>query len=226
MAKRSRPAPRLPLDRDRVLAAAVRLADEGGLELLTMRRLAEVLGVQAMSLYNHVANREDVLDGMVEAVVGEFEVPAIGGDWRRAMHGRARSAHEALLRHPWAALLIASRLNVGPAMLRYVDATLGCLVEAGFTWIEADRAYNAIDSHVYGFTLQELSFPIPQSDYQDAARQYLPMLPADRYPHARALAERVAAGTHDGRNDFEFGLRLILDGLERLLATRRPARRR
>ena len=181
-----------------------------------MRKLAQLLGVEAMSLYNHVANKKDVLSGMVDLVVAEIMLPAIGSDWRAAMRARAVSAHGVLLKHPWAALLIVSRINTGPAMLSYIDATLGCLRQAGFSDQQADHAWNAIDSHIYGFTLQELHFPLEPGEYASAARQFLPMLPAERYPHMRALTEQVIDGSYDGLHDFSFGLELILDGLERL----------
>jgi AcrR family transcriptional regulator len=199
-----------------VLQTAIRLADKNGIAQVSMRRLAQRLGVEAMSLYNHVANKEDVLDGMVDIVVGKIAVPPAGGDWKAAMQQRAISAHEVFLRHPWAPPLIVSRVNVGPAMLRYIDATLGCLRKAGFSYELADRAWNAIDSHIYGFTLQELNFPLDPGDYADAARSFLPMIPAETYPHMRALTQKVIDGAYNGLHDFEFGLKLILDGLEEL----------
>jgi AcrR family transcriptional regulator len=208
--------PRTPLTRKRVLRAAIRLADKGGIESLSMRKLAQALGVEAMSLYNHVENKEDVLSGIVDIVAGEIEVPAIGADWKEAIRRRAISAHEMLLRHPWASLLIVARINVGPAMLRYVDSTLGCLREAGFSYEMADHAWNAIDSHVYGFTLQKLNFVIEPSEYADTAEEYLPLIPADEFPYLNGLSQQVIGGTYDGVHDFEFGLELILDGLERL----------
>jgi AcrR family transcriptional regulator len=216
---RAKPPARTPLNRDRVLRAAMRLADKHGIEALSMRKLAEALGVEAMSLYNHVRNKEDVLEGIVDLVVSEIELPVIGADWKEAMRQRAISAHDVLLRHPWAPILVLSRINVGPAMLRYIDATIGCLAEAGFSYVMADHAWNAMDSHIYGFTLYKLNFPLEPADYANAAAQFLPMLPADKYPHMRALAQMVIDGKHDGLHDLEFGLKLILDGLERLKAT-------
>jgi AcrR family transcriptional regulator len=204
------------LTRDKILRAAVRLADKGGIDAISMRKLAQSLGVEAMSLYNHVANKDEVLDGITDLVVGEIALPQRGGDWKEAMRARARSAHEVVLRHPWSTMLIVSRLNVGPAMLRYIDATLAVLRDAGFTYELADRAWNAMDSHIYGFTLQQLNFPLEPADYASAAREFLPMLPADQYPHMRALAELVIAGKHFGVHDFDFGLDLLLDGLDRL----------
>lgn len=217
MAKKSRTKPkRPPLTRERVLHAAVAMADEAGLDALSMRRLGEVLGVEAMSLYKHVSNKEDILDGIVDIVAGEIEVPTCGGDWKQAMRRRAISAHRVLMRHPWAPLLMVSRANVGPNMLRYVDATIGCLREAGFSWPMADHAWNAIDSWVYGFTLQQLHFPFASDEYADAAEHFLPTLPAGAYPWLVGLSQELIAGRHDGRNHLELGLDLLLDGLDRL----------
>ena len=205
---------RIPLSRERVLHAAMRLADEGGIESLSMRKLAESLGVKAMSLYNHVANKDDMLDGIVDRVVSEIEVPDLKADWKSAMRQRAISAHQVLLRHPWASLPMVSRINVGPAMLRYVNATLGCLLEAGFSGELADRACNVMDSHIYGFTLQALNFPIAASEYATTAADYLLMIPVDKYPYMHHLSVQVAEGRYDGIVQFEFGLDLILEGLD------------
>lgn len=174
-----------------------------------------------MSLYNHVANKEDVLSGMVDMVIAEIAIPAEGTDWCAALRERSISARAVLLRHKWAALLIVSRINVGPAMLRYIDATLGCMLRVGFTPKQADYAWNVIDSHIYGYTLQEMHFPLKTEDYAKAASQFLHMLPAEQFPHMRALAEIVIDGDYDGLHDFTFGLDLILEGLERLRAQNR-----
>ena len=219
--RNSKAETRAPLSRERVLTAAMKLADESGIEALSMRKLAQALGVEAMSLYNHVDNKDDVLDGIVDIVISQIDLPEVGKDWRSAMRQRATSAYSTMLRHPWASLLIVSRINVGPAMLRYVDATIGCLREAGFSFEQADRAWNFIDSHIYGFALQQQHFPIEPSDYSSAAEAFLPMLPVDRYPYLHALSRQVIDGHHDGVQDFEFGLELILDGLERI-RTQRP----
>jgi AcrR family transcriptional regulator len=209
-------APQIPLSRERILIAAIHLADKDGLESLSMRKIAQELGVQAMSLYNHVANKDDMLDGIVDIVIGEIEVPDLGVDWQTAMRRRANSAHEVLLRHPWATTPIVSRINVGPAMLRYIDATLGCLCEAGFSFELVDRAWNAIDSHIYGFTLQELNFPIETTEYAKVAQDYIPSIPADKYPYMNRLTYQIIDGHYDGIADFSFGLELILDGLDKL----------
>ena len=129
----------LPLSRERILRMALSLADAGDIEAISMRKIAQALGVQAMSLYNHVANKDDILAGIVDLVIGEIEVPDLNSDWKEAMRRRSVSAHEVLLRHPWAAIVIMSGVNVGPASLRYIDATIGCLVNAGFSWVNADR---------------------------------------------------------------------------------------
>ena len=211
-------APQIPLSRERILVAAIHLADTGGLESLSMRKVAQELGVQAMSLYNHVANKDDLLDGIVDIVIGEIEVPDLGVDWQMAMRRRANSAHDVLLRHPWATTPIVSRINVGPAMLRYIDATLGCLCEAGFSFELVDRAWNAIDSHIYGFTLQELNFPIETTEYAKVAQDYIPNIPANTYPYMNRLTYHIIDGHYDGIADFNFGLELILDGLNKLRA--------
>jgi AcrR family transcriptional regulator len=180
-----------------------------------MRKLGEALGVKAMSLYNHVANKDDILDGIVDMVVGEIEVPNLRDDWKVAMRRRANSAHQVLLRHPWATLALVSRANAGPAMLRYVNATLGCLREAGFSFENADRAWNAMDNHIYGYTLQELHFPFEAPEYAEVATSFLSRIPVHEYPHFNQLAQLVIEGRYTGVHDFDFGLELILDGLER-----------
>lgn len=217
MARLPKENQRRRLSKPRVLGAALELADQVGIEALSMRKLGEALGVQAMSLYKHVANKDEVLDGIVDLVAAEIEVPEIGVDWKQAMRRRARSAHEVLLRHRWATMLFLSRVNDGPSMLRYVDATVGCLVEAGFSYAMADHAWNAIDNHVYGFTLQKLDFPFEPSQYADAAKAWLPSIPEDEFPYLHGLTQEVISGRHDGLADFGFGLDLILDGLEDIL---------
>ena len=207
----------LPLSRERILQVALQRADAEGIEALSMRKLAQELGVKAMSLYNHVANKDDMVDGMVDLVVGEIELPSLEVDWKTAMRQRANSAHTVLLRHPWATLALMSRVNVGPAMLRYVDATLACLVEAGFSYPMADYAWNALDSHIYGFTLQALNFPFEAEEYAAAAKDYVAMIPPEKYPYLNQLTHQVMAGCHDGLHDFEFGLNLLLNGLENLV---------
>ncbi len=205
------------LTRERIVDEALEQATRDGLEKLSMRRVAQALDVEAMSLYNHIRNKEDLLDALVERVVSEFTLPDEAGQWREQMRLRAVGAHRVLMRYPWASLLIVSRVNAGSAMLGYVNATLGTLTAAGFSIQMADRAWNALDSHIYGFTLQALRFPFKPEEYQQAARQYIGMIPRDQLPHMYALTLEVAEGRHFGEQDFEFGLNLILDGLELLL---------
>jgi AcrR family transcriptional regulator len=216
---RKKAAPRPPLTTDRVLRAALKLADRRGLDALSMRTLARALKVEAMSLYNHVPSKEHLLDGLVELVVAEIELPGIGGDWRAAMRRRAQSAHSVLMRHPWATMLFASRLN-GPNMLRYVDATIGCLRAARFSYPMVDYAWNALDAYVYGYTLQRLSFPLEPAEYARSAEQFLPMIPPETQPHLNALSQEIIAGRHDGVHHLELGLELLLDGLEKLRSVR------
>ncbi|MEB3213232.1 MAG: TetR/AcrR family transcriptional regulator [Leptolyngbyaceae bacterium] len=205
-----------PLSRERILQVALRLADEGGLEALSMRKVAQALGVKAMSLYNHVASKDDIIDGIVDIVVSDIELPRFDLDWKTAMRQRALSAHEVLLKHPWAAMAIMSRINVGPAMLRYVDRTIGCLREAGFSWRMADYAWNAIDSHIYGFTLQELNYPVEASKYSETAESFISYIPPDQYPYMHQLSLYIIDGSYDGVYNFEFGLDFVLDGLDQL----------
>jgi len=209
-------ARRRPLSRDRVLRAAIRLADEGGLESVSMRKLGQVLRVEAMSLYKHVANKDDILDGIADLVVGDFEVPSIYGDWKLAIRGSAISAHQVLLRHPWASSLIESRLDAGPARMGYLDAMIGVLSAAGFTMPLVIRAIMALDSHTYGFVLQELAWSFDTEDAPEMAAAFAGGLPANEYPNLLAMAEMAATTPRAVSADFEFGLDLILDGLERL----------
>ena len=203
---------RVPLNRERVLQAALKLADESGIDTLSMRRLAQTLGVEAMSLYNHVKNKEDLIDGMLDCVIAEMAVPDVTADWMPEIRTTAKSAHAVLMRHPWATLMLVSRVNVGPAKLRHFDATQGCLVNAGISPELADQLRNVIDGHIYGFTLQKLLFPLAEGTYAEAAQHFLPMLPSEVYPHMRALTERVIDGSYDGMHHFDFGLDLILQG--------------
>jgi len=210
---------RKPLSRDRVLRAAIRLADEGGLEAVSMRKLGQVLGVEAMSLYKHVANKDDILDGIADLVTSDFEVPSIDADWKTAIRRSAISARQVLLRHPWASSLIESRRNAGPARLRYLDAVIGVLAGAGFTMPMAIRAVMALDSHTYGFVLQELAWPFDLENAPELAATFARGLPAGDYPNLVAMAKMVTTAPHGVPVDFEFGLDLILDGLERLRDT-------
>lgn len=209
-------ARRASLSRDRILRAAIKLADHHGLEALSMRKLAATLKVEAMSLYNHITNKDELLDGMVDVVIGEITCPTRCGDWKAALRARATSALAVMTAHPWAPMLVMSRISVGPNRLGYIDATLATLREAGLSWADTDRAWNTMDTYIYGFAMQQQNFPVDPDEYASAAAAYLPMLPAAQYPYMHELSGRVANGSHDGRLDFAFGLELILEGLERL----------
>jgi AcrR family transcriptional regulator len=213
-----RAAQRIPLNRERVLHAAVALADESGSEALSMRKLGEAVGVEAMSLYHHVANKDDLLDGMIDVVFGEIELPSDCGDWMGSMRRRALSARQVLARHGWAIRFMESRTSPGPATLRHHDAVLGCLRNAGLSVRLAAHAFSVLDSYVYGFALQERSLPFdtPQQT-AELAQEILARFPVNEYPHlAELTAEHVLQPGYDYGNEFAFGLDLILDGLERL----------
>ncbi len=214
-------SPRIPLTRERVFQAAVVLADERGLESLTMRALGEELGVEAMSLYHYVANKAELLDGMVEAVFSEIELPTTDVDWKTAMRRRAISTREALARHRWAVGLLQSSTSPGPASFRLVNAVLGCLRAAGFSVENAAHAYSAQDAYIYGFALQEKTLPVDTpAELSEAAENLRRQFSADEYPHiAETITEHVTRSGYHFADEFEFGLDLILDGLERLRDT-------
>ncbi len=207
---------RAPLTTEKVLTTALRMADRKGIESLSMRNLGQALKVEAMSIYNHVPSKERLLDGLVELVVGELEPPELGSEWRSAMRRRALTAHRVLMQHPWATMLLVSRMNIGPNMLRYIDRTVGCLREAGFSWAMADHAWNTLDAFVYGFTLQRLNFPLEPQQYAPAAKQFLPLIPVEQFPYMNGLSQEIIAGRHDGLQHLELGLELLLNGLEQL----------
>ncbi|MET8697948.1 TetR/AcrR family transcriptional regulator C-terminal domain-containing protein [Kitasatospora sp. NPDC004723] len=212
--RRGKPA-RAPLSRERVIRAAVEVADAKGSAALTMRAVAQPLGVEAMSLYHHVAGREDILDGMVDAVFGEIELPPHGTDWKNAMRARAASARAALLRHPWAIGLMDSRAQPGPATLRHHDAVIGALRAGGFSVPMTAHAVSLIDSYLYGFVLQEVSLPFKGgTESAGIADAILSGMPAGAYPHLAELAtQHVLKPGYDYADEFTFGLTLVLDAL-------------
>jgi AcrR family transcriptional regulator len=206
--------PRVPLSRDRILQAAIDVADREGLHALTMRRLGAELGVEAMAVYKHVSSKDDILDGMVELVVSRIEGPGDGPDWRDAMRRRAMSARDVLTRHSWAIGLLESRRSMGPNQLRYVDAILGSLRSAGFSIDEAAHAFSLLDSYVYGHIVQEMSMsgtsepteppgPAPESETFST-----------EYPHLAEMAAHALGGTFSFDGEFTHGLDVILSALE------------
>jgi AcrR family transcriptional regulator len=213
---RTRASARAPLSRQRALSTAVALADAEGIGSLTMRRLAQELGIEAMSLYHHVANKDDILDGMVDMVFGEIELPSVDAEWKTAMRQRARSARAALTRHPWAISIMESRSSPGPATLRHHDAVIGSCRRAGFSVAMAAHAFSLLDSYIYGFVLQEVNLPFDDTDnLEEVVESMMMPFSADDYPHLVELAtEHVLQPGYSYADEFEYGLGLILDSLE------------
>lgn len=217
--------PRRGLTREAVLAAAVTMADERGIEALTMRALANSVGVEAMSLYHHVPNKDALLDGMVDRVFAEVTLPLADGPWRMALAERSRSMREALSRHPWALPLIESRRTPGPATLAYHDANIACLRAAGFTPGQVAHAYAVLDAYVYGFVLQEISLPFNSGQEAVSMIDTTPMgeLMAT-YPHLAWFTEQVVlAPGYSFDREFEPGLTLVLDAIAALAPPNGPA---
>jgi AcrR family transcriptional regulator len=211
--------PRARLSTERVLRAAIDLADEGGIESLSIRKLAQAVGLKPMSLYHYVANKDDVLSGILEMVISEFELADDPGHWKQGVRKSAISAYEVLLRHPWACTLMMSPVRVRPARLRYMESLLRRLREAGLSAETTDHAYHALDSHIIGFTLWETGYTTAiratSDDLDDSFRGLL----VD-YPYLAEHAEQhMRERRQDEEGDFEFGLDLILDSLERILDT-------
>lgn len=206
------------LSRERIIRAGVAFADENGIGSLSMRKLGEALGVEAMSLYNHVASKAELLDGMIDSVFSEIDLPSDGSGWRAAMHVRALSARQALTRHRWAIGLMESRTSPGPATLRHHDRVIGILRNAGFSVELAAHAYSALDSYIYGFALQEATLPL-EGQTAEVAQVIMSRMAPGEYPHLTELAvEHVLQPGYDYGDEYEFGLGLILDGLDRAQA--------
>jgi AcrR family transcriptional regulator len=206
------------LSRDRVLQAALKLADEGGVEALSMRKLADELGVKAMSLYNHVANKDDLLDGIVDVAMAEIAVPQAGADWRAQVREIAISAHETLLRHAWVVGL-GARQRPGPGLLRYGNSLLGCFREAGFSKELTYHAYHVIEGYILGYTTQVLNYrSVDMADVEDILGRFRRGDFAEAYPHftEHALQHMEPTPEQEAVDGYELGLDLILDGLEQL----------
>ena len=213
--------PRLPLSRDRILQAALELVDEAGIESLTMRKLGQALGFEAMSLYNHVANKDDVLDGILDLVLDESEVPSPAGAWDEAIRASAISVHEALRRHPWSCALLMSPGRIRPARLRYMDSLLGRLREAGFSAETTYSAYHVLDGHIFGFSLWETSHTYTAEEVSSLEAKFEQTITADAFPYLHEHAQQhFSEGPHREVGAFELGLDLIVDGLEQIRDTR------
>jgi AcrR family transcriptional regulator len=219
----SAPDGRAPLSRERVLRAAISIADKRGISAVTMRAVASALGVEAMSLYNHITNKDDMLDGMIDLVVEEIALPQDAADWREAMSCRAVAAHGAFTRHPWAPALIDSRETSGPARLRYFDWVLGVLVRAGFTLETAGRCFSVLDSYIYGFGRQQSNAFAEEADVEEASAEemaaaFMEAIPPDQYPYLHDMTLQVMGDGWDEDASFRFGLEIVLDGLAQRLS--------
>jgi AcrR family transcriptional regulator len=204
------------LTRARIIEAAVALADDTGVEALTIRRLASELGVKPMTIYHHIPNKEAIIDGMVDLVFSEIDLPPTETDWKAAIRQRSASARRVLAQHRWAAPLMESRTSPGPATLEHHDAVLGCLRRGGLSVEMTAHAYAVVDAFVYGFALQEASLPATAGDEMvELTESMAAVMPADAYPNlAEFVVEHVMRPGYDFGREFEFGLDLILDGLE------------
>jgi AcrR family transcriptional regulator len=205
--------PRIPLTRDRVLRAALELADASGVEALTMRRLGDELGFEAMSLYRHVTNKHDLLDGMLDAVLAEWQLPGAAGDWPEGIRASARSVHDALRRHPWSAQLLMTGSHLRPARLQYMDRLLGTLRASGFDADSAYHVYHLLDGYIFGFTLWEIAYTAQPMD-TEAVTALMQSIPWAQYPHLTEHRDQhMNDGPHRDVSAFDVGLDLILAGL-------------
>lgn len=221
MKKQRQALPDAGLSKQRVVVEAIRLADREGVQGLSMRRLAGALGAGAMSIYHYVANKEELLDAMIDVVFEEIELPPVETDWQSAMRRRTESARQVLARHPWAIGLMESRTSPGPAHLRHREAVTACLRRAGFSVVMATHANWLLDAYLYGFALQEASLPFDTADeFADMAEDvFLPQLPPDEFPYLNESAAALLAADYDPAEEFIFGLDLVLAALEPLRAS-------
>lgn len=222
-AKRRAVEVRQPLTRERAITQAVALADADGIGELTMRKLAQSLGVEAMSLYHHVANKEDILTGMIDFIFEQIELPVPDADWKRVMRRRAASMRSTLKRHRWGLGLLESRKSPGLATIRHHDAVIGCLRFAGFSLPLTGHAYALLDSYIYGFILQELNLPLETPEQtSDLAESIMSHFPPGAFPHLVELTVgNVLQPGYAYANEFDWGFELVLDGLERQLVLER-----
>jgi len=210
--------PRLPLSRDRILRAALKLADDGGIESISMRKLGQALGFEAMSLYNYVSGKDDVLDGMLDLVLTESEPPSPSGSWDAAIRKSAISVHHSLRRHPWAAGLLMSPSRIRPARLQQMDALLRRLREAGFSAETTYHVYHVLDAHIIGFSLWQASHSYTDEQMSDMAGTLDRMIPEREYPYLHEHGEQhLTEGPQHDMSAFEYGLDLILDGVKKQL---------
>jgi AcrR family transcriptional regulator len=212
---------RLPLTRERVLETALQLADQGGIEALSMRKLGQALGVEAMAVYYHLANKDEVLDGIVDLVFAQINLPIEGAPWKSEMRRRGISLYEVLQRHRWAIGMMEARVQAGPANLRHHDAVIGNLQAAGFSSAMVAHAYSVLDGYIYGFALTKMSLPFETpEDVEEVTQRMMETYPSTEYPHlARFVNEHIMRPDYAFTEEFEYGLDLILDALERDVAS-------
>ena len=208
---------KITLSPEKIIQTAYEHLDREGIEKISMRKLAQTLDVHVMSLYNHIKNKDELLGIMVEKVISEIYLPRETEPWKGEMFKRAESAYKTLMKHWWATNLIVTRIHTDRSTFTYFDRTLGCLINAGFTYPQADFAVNAMDSYIYGFTLIQYSFPFKEEEYSDAAQEYEYIIPKSKYPHMHALSKMIEKQKYDGIHNFREGFSFVLDGLENIL---------
>jgi AcrR family transcriptional regulator len=213
-------ARRAPVDRDRALARALAVADHEGLDAVTMRRLARELGIEAASLYHYVSGKDEILDGLVDMVSAEIELPSRTQGWQPAIRERAHNTRAVLRRHSWAVALMASRTTPGPATLRLLDAGIGCFREGGFPVERAAHAISVVDSYVHGFVLQEVNLPFRnEAELTAMTGAIMDAFPKADFPYLFELTiEHVLRPGYDYGNEFDIGLDVVLDGIDARLA--------
>ena len=215
-------ANRAPLNLERTLQVALVIADDEGLEAVTMRRLARELGVEAASLYHHVNGKNQILDGLVDVVAAEIEPPMPSTDWRAAISKRAHNTRAGLRRHPWAVSLMASRTSPGPATLGLLETGIRCFREGGFSVLQAAHAISVVDSYVHGFVLQEVNLPFrDESELAAMTGAIMETFPASEFPYLFEMTvEHVLKPGYDYGKEFDSGLKVVLDGAAELLIER------
>lgn len=202
------------LSRTMIIDSAFDFADEFGLENLSMRKLADRLQVKAMSLYNHVKNKDEVIDSIVDKVVGEVSYVTTS-EWQETIRNRAYAFRDTLMKHGWSILPLLSRMNIGENVLKDFNDSLGCLLDAGFSYSESDQIISSLKSYVYGYVLSKLNFPFEESEFQETAIEYKDFAPNNVYPYLWGLTNEIKEGNYTGIIDFDLGLSFIIQGIEK-----------
>lgn len=205
------------LSKEIIIEAAYQFVDDHGLEKLSMRNLAKVLNVKAMSLYNHIKNKDELIDELVERLVSEIEIPSYEESWQSAMRKRSWSIHKVLMKHPWGTKPLVSRPNIGENVLTLFDRSLGALIQAGFSNEESDKIITTFNSYIYGFLLIVQNFPLEESEYSEQAKEHQFLFPIDVYPSLHHLSKDIQDEIYSGIADFNFGLEQLISGIEQTL---------